>query len=216
VAEVEVLPGYNQAISMTAIRYELHFLLLSIAACAYVVLGGILAANPLLLYGLMGAFHATTIVASLREQGLDNSWKAVFFIALAGVWSIATYFLAMMVDVGFWPVYPKLTSLQGSFVLVFIFLVGSAIGSSGYWLMVRLFWVKSLRLADWFRTVALCLAATFSACMMFGGGIHFDLDNFKTDLPWTITWWFAFSLSLYWSETRKAARTRLQSIESAS
>jgi hypothetical protein len=107
---------------------------------------------------------------------------------------------------------------RSNFNLILIFLTGSAIGSSGYWLLVRLFWLKSLRRADWLRTVALCVAATLLAALalgMFDGYVHgvakLDADIISPIL--TVAWWFAFSISLYWSEMSEQASKSTQAME---
>jgi hypothetical protein len=107
---------------------------------------------------------------------------------------------------------------RSDFNRIFIFLTGSAIGSSGYWLLVRLFWLKSLRRADWLRTVALCVAATLLAALalgMFDGYVHgvakLDADVISPIL--TVAWWFAFSISLYWSEMSAQASKSTQAVE---
>jgi len=207
---------------MTAIRYGFHFALLALAALAYdamrVFIFGFSLDSFLFTYGLIGFLHATTIVVSLRDHELDGAWKEVFFIALAAGWSVVTAF-SWMIGVIIGAAFSDLMSgLQAppAVSLTFVFLIGSAIGSSGYWLMVRLFWVKSLGFVDWLRTVAFCLAATLSASIVMEGLGQLDLNKMKTDLPWTVLWWVAFSASLYWSETKKVAHKSLQSAESAS
>jgi hypothetical protein len=99
-----------------------------------------------------------------------------------------------------------------------IFLTGSAIGASGYWLLIRLFWLKSLRRADWLRTTLLCVAATSLAGLalsMFGGYVR-GVANLNADIispTLTVAWWFAFSISLYWSESNEQANTPAQAVE---
>jgi len=99
-----------------------------------------------------------------------------------------------------------------------IFLTGSAIGASGYWLLMRLFWMKSLRRADWLRTTSLCVAATSLAGItlgMFGGYVHGTANlNANIISPiLTVAWWFAFSISLYWSEINEQADKSAQEVE---
>jgi hypothetical protein len=89
-------------------------------------------------------------------------------------------------------------------------LTGSAIGASGYWLLVRQFWLKSLRRADWLRTVALCVVGTLLSA------VAVDALNPSTEIfspIITIAWWFAFSISLYWSEMSAYANQSTKVIE---
>jgi hypothetical protein len=185
---------------MRSIRYGLHFPLLIVGLLLLwlaqdidlrIRIGG---ANPS--YDvLVGALHATSIVVSLRNRKPNNLILALSFIALAAVWSGATPILAL------WST--ALWHLQGGIDIVLIIVTASAIGSAGYWLLVRLFWLESLRLVDCLRTVALCVAATllsFTVGMLDQRG---DRD-FKS-LLLVAAWWFAFSVSLYWSEISRHA-----------
>jgi hypothetical protein len=99
-----------------------------------------------------------------------------------------------------------------------IFLTGSAIGASGYWLLVRMFWLKSLRGADWLRTVALCVTATLlalHALQMFDGYVRgvakLNADTMSPIL--TVAWWFAFSISLYLSDKSEQTYKPTQTVE---
>lgn len=101
-----------------------------------------------------------------------------------------------------------------------IFLTGSAIGASGYWLLVRLFWLKSLRRADWLRTISLCVTATLLVEAVLGvfdgyvGGVA-KLNTAIISPILTVAWWFAFSISLYWSETSEQANQSAQMVKTA-
>jgi hypothetical protein len=141
---------------------------------------------------LIGILHAVSVVVSLRNRRTNQSIIALSFVALAGVWSAATPFLALF----------SLWFLHGGLAIVLIFAAGSAIGSAGYWLLVRLFWLKWLRPLDCFRTISVCVGATllsFAVGLLNQGGGGRNLAS----LLFTMAWWFAFSLSLYWSETTR-------------
>jgi hypothetical protein len=196
-----------------AIRYKLHFATLSLAAVVFLL------ANRLTLpywisnfdffhYGLMGALHATCIVVSLRDRKVARPIIALCFIALATIWSAATPILGLWGSIVWAPFYDFLRRHQlGALAIVF---TGSAIGASGYWLLVRQFWLRSLRPTDWIRTLALCLAATLLSAFAL------DLLNPSIDLlspTITLAWWFAFSISLYWSEMSGRAKKSTQMIE---
>ena len=79
-----------------------------------------------------------------------------------------------------------------------ILLIGSAIGYSGYWLLVRQFWLKSLRRADWLRTVGLWVTATLLAGLATGmldgyvRGLNVDI----LDSILTVTWLFVLDFTV--------------------
>jgi hypothetical protein len=122
--------------------------------------------------------------------------------------SAATPFLGLWGSIVWVPLNEILRRYQlGTFA---VYLTGSAIGSSGYWLLVRLFWLKSLRRADWLRTVALCVAATLLSL------IALDVQKPSVEIfspIITIAWWFAFSISLYWSEMSGCANKSTEAME---
>lgn len=92
-----------------------------------------------------------------------------------------------------------------------VLLSASAFGASGYWILVRLFWLKSLRSADLIATVALCMITT--AVSWMGAGILKSLGSVDvSDLLPTLAWWVAFSISLYWSEVRRTRENTMQTM----
>jgi|HubBroStandDraft_2_1064218.scaffolds.fasta_scaffold75304_2 hypothetical protein len=198
---------------MKAIRYKLHFATLSLAAVVFLL------ANRLRLpywisnfdffhYGLMGALHAACIVVSLRDRKVARPIIALCFITLATVWSAATPILGLWGSIVWVPFYDFLRRHQlGAYAIV---LTGSAIGASGYWLLVRQFWLRSLQGTDWLRSVALCMVATTLS------GVALDVMNPSVDIlspTITVAWWFAFSISLYWSEMSERANKSAKMIE---
>lgn len=192
---------------MKAIRYKVHFPILALAAIIYWLLQNVdFAVRAFGLnvfdYLLMGALHSASIVVSLRTRRASYPITAPSFVVLAAAWSAATPILALSSLVVWGPLMEKAFRVKGLSV-VFAFLVGSAIGSAGYWLLVRLFWLKALRRADCFRTVALCVAATL---VSNGVGMLDQLgDSGFTSTLFTVAWWLAFSGSLYWAEIRGCA-----------
>jgi hypothetical protein len=157
----------------------------------------------------MGALHATSIVVALRDRRARGpiivfGLSALCFITLAALWASTTPIMGLWGSIVWFPITAFLPpSLHN---LIFVLITGSAIGCSGYWVLVRWFWVKSLRRVDLLRTVTLCVAATLlvtgisevvpsSVTLMrpeLWGGVF--------DVLQTVAWWFAFSISLYWSE----------------
>jgi hypothetical protein len=198
--------------AMSSIRYNLHFLTLIVAVVIFWLAKGVylparIANFDFFHFGLMGLLHSTSIVVSLRDRKAVHPIIALCFIALATIWSAATPIVALWSGVVWGPIAEALP--RSNFNLIVLFVLGSAIGSSGYWLLVRLFWLKSLRRADWLKTVALCVAATslsFVAIEVLkpNSGYFF--------LMLTVAWWFGFSISLYWSEMSGHAKNSTEAM----
>jgi len=211
---------------MKAIRYGVHFTALILAALVFwfakdLAFGDRLFNFRFFHFGLMGALHSTSIVVSLRDRRATHPIiafpiYALGFITLATVLSAWTPFMGLWGSMVWAPFDDILRryNLGGDS----IYLTGSAIGASGYWLLVRQFWLKSLRRADWLRTVALCVTATLLA------GLALDMsDGYVRGVPklnvdiispiLTVAWWFAFSISLYWSEMSEQANKSTQAME---
>lgn len=188
---------------MKSIRYSIHFPALVVAALILWLTKDVrfpywVSNFNFYLFGMMGALHATCIVVSLRNRKPAHLVIALCFITLAAVWSAATPILGLWGSIVWYPITHFLP--PGEFHQSFIFLTGSAIGSAGYWLLVRMFWLKSLRRTDCLRTVALCVAATllsFATLEILPRSLDIGDPNILT-----AAWWFAFSISLYWSEMR--------------
>jgi hypothetical protein len=204
---------------MKAIRYGLHFATLTVAAVIFWLAKDLylpywIANFDFFHYALMGVLHATCIVVSLRDRRAPHPIiafpiYALCFIMLATILSAATPILGLWGAIVWAPLGDILREkhLGG----LSIFLTGSAIGASGYWLLVRLFWLKSLRWADWLRTVWFCVTATLVAELalgMFDGYVR-GVAKLNADIVspvLTVAWWFAFSISLYWSESSDQAK----------
>jgi len=181
------------------IRYRLHFLILLGASFLLWL------ANEFdfAFYGLPGALHATALVFSLRNR--KARWHAVLslgFILLAVAWNTATAFIALLSSKLWNLVVPN--ALDGSLLVILILVTGSAAGAAGYWLLVREFWLKSLGRTDCLRTVVLCVAATLVS-LVLALPDQSGKDYYATVL-FTVAWWFAFSLSIYWSEMSGQAK----------
>jgi len=199
---------------MKVIRYSIHFPALIVAGFVFWLARDLdLPASinnfRVVHYGLMGLLHALAIVVSLRDRKAIRPLKAFGFIALAALWSAFTPIAGLWGSIVWLPITAFLPpSLHN---LIIFFITGSAIGSSGYWLLVRWFWMKSLRRVDLLRTVMLCVAAT--SLVGIAGEMAPDSATLNRPELWsdtyelllTVGWWFAFSISLYWSEMRKYA-----------
>jgi len=211
---------------MTVIRYGLHFATLTVAAVTLwlakdLYLPYCISNFDLFHYALMGALHAACIVISLRVHKVTHPIiafpiHALFFVMLATLISAVTPVLGLWGSIVWAPLGDILRENHlGTNVIL---LTGSAIGASGYWLLVRLFWLRCLRWADWLRTASLCVAATCLAGLaldMFGGDVHgvASLNGDIVSPTLTVAWWLAFSISLYWSESKEQANKSAQVVE---
>lgn len=201
---------------MKAIRYNLHFLILALAAFVLwfardLKLPASIDGFRDVHFGLIGILHAFAVVVSLRDRKAVRPLTAFCFSALAAAWSIATPIVALWTSFVWYPVSWFLP--RGQSFPMLLLLQGSAVGSSGYWLLVRQFWIRSLRRADLVRTVTLCVGETLLVTISanaISSRVDFKLKRPEvwaggSELLLTVAWWFAFSLSLYWSETRAKA-----------
>jgi hypothetical protein len=210
---------------MKVIRYGLHFTALALAAVTFWLAKDYVpdwSSNfDFFHFALMGALHATSIVVSVRDRRAGDPIipfpiYALGFIAFATVLSACTPVMALWGSIVWLPFHDILSAIHlGSYIG---FLTGSAIGASGYWLLVRLFWLKSLRRADWLRTVALCVTATLLASIalnMFDRyvrGVAKPQADIISPIR-TVAWWFAFSISIYWSEMSEQTNKSTQAVE---
>jgi len=202
---------------MTSIRYRLHFPLLIVAVLLFWLAKGIrfpvwVSNFDSFHYGLMGVLHATALVVSVRNRNANYPVIALCFITLAAVWSAVTPILGLWGSIVWTPVVwtPLAKILRESDVgFVLLLLTGSAIGAAGYWLLVRLFWLKSLRHVDCLRTVSLCVAATLLSIAVLEAlpqSVDRSVDGDTNSLVFTAVWWFTFSISLYWSEISRHSK----------
>jgi hypothetical protein len=225
------IPGLSDPLApaIKAIRYGLHFAFLTAAVVVFLLaqdlaLGERSLGFDFFRFGIMGALHATGIVISLNDRRaihpiIKFPINALVFITLATLWAAATPIMGLWGGSIVW--HPIIALLPPSLNnLIFVLITGSAIGALGYWVLVRLFWIRSLRRMDLLKTVTLCVCATLLVEIYgyaapsgltltrpkFWGHV-FDWESFFDPLP-TIAWWFAFSISLYWSETKITPRKR--------
>jgi hypothetical protein len=207
---------------MKAIRYDIHFATLTVAAVVF-WFATIDLTHPArssyfenFYYGLIGALHAISIVVSLRKNKPAPPIFALCFISLAAIWSHLTPFMGVLSSVMWAPITAPIRQISHRPNLdlsCFAYLNGSIIGSSGYWLLVRLFWVKYLKRVDWLRTMALCATGTLISIVAVE---TLELNDHTNFMLMTAVWWLAFSLSLYWSETSALAQKITQATVTAS
>lgn len=204
---------------MKPIRYSVHFPVLIAAALLYwwaihydVWIFGF----DYFHFGLTGALHSIAIVVALRNPRVGEPIvvfrvQALCFIALATLLGAVTPILGLWGSIVWAPISIFVPFPYG---LTFVFVTGSAIGSAGYWALVRKFWMPSLGRADLLKTVTLCASATllvelYGYTVPSGFSITWpELRQHLVELFQTIAWWFAFSTSLYWSETNITSRKR--------
>src|SRR4029077_20840291 len=105
-----------------------------------------------------GSLHAASLVISLRDRSAVTLRKAIIFITLVGALSVLTVFSPILLV----PVLSveKTPTLGQTVRLCLVLAGGSAFGASGYWLLLRLFWLKSRRFLNLITTIALCSATT--------------------------------------------------------
>jgi hypothetical protein len=203
---------------MKVIRYGLHFAMLAVAAVIFLRLRNLYprftgSDFDFFHFGLMGALHATCVVASLRQYRAPCSsvafpLYALSFVTLVTVMGAVTPILGLWGTIIWTPLGDAFAAKVGP---ALIFITASTIGASGYWLLVRFFWMRTLRRRDWLRTVSLCVTATLLAIYFLErvGGYKRGVSKLDQTLFYpilTVAWWFAFSISLYWSEATVANR----------
>jgi hypothetical protein len=145
-------------------------------------------------FGVIGALHATSLVAALK--GSISVVVRVGFIAGAAVLSIGVPFIGIAVA-------KALASEE--FVL---FGVGSAAGALMYWLLAKQLVLPHLRFRSLGAVVLFCTSATLIVVAIeqnFPQLLH-DLwprvTQLLGDLSYTVAWWVTFSVSLFVTEDK--------------
>ena len=204
-----------QCLSVKSIRYGVHFPALIVAVLTFWLAKDVQPFGPfrsvqvadVFQNGLMGILYASTIVVSLRDHTAISALRAFGFIVLTILWSAFTPMI------GWWGSAWLLGTRSLPRILLFVLITGSAIGSAGLWLLVRSFWMNSLRRMDLFRTVILCVAVTLLVIFAGNVGGEFIMRSRFWIRAFGIlfsAWWIAFSISLYWSDTSKNAGKPLE------
>lgn len=203
------------------IAYRRHFLTLSLAVVLLYLSGKALDRIPvgeirdLAILGLPGALHAGSVLLSLRRT--PNVARSAFFVALAACFNFGAIFSGL-IALPLFPLVPVIVRLVpqlrdigdstpgDSARVLFYVIAASACGSLAYWLAVRAFWMKQLRYRDLFRTLTLCVIATILAfiglAVLGSSPAYFESTRTVRDILPTVMWWFAFSASLWWTESR--------------
>jgi hypothetical protein len=170
---------------MKAIQYDRHCMFLVLGA-AILLIDAFVDSTPLLAFALMGGLHANAIVNALRYRAPVTPRKATFFVVLVAGLSVVTIFSPLLLS----PVLSlRDTMKQDSWVLVCM-AFASAFGATAYWLLIRLFWLRSLTLVSWTPAVVLYVAATTLSFVSHLSERYFFLIA-------AFAWWAAFSFALY-------------------
>ena len=175
---------------MPVLAYRRHFGYLFVAAIVLAVAPDAIPAwldRFLTINALYGLLHAIAVVLALN---LVDKWpKRMSFVAMTAVLSATVPLFAIYS-----------TNLLGvndaSFIAAFA--IGSAAGAASYWLLVRAFWMSELSASSLLLTIFLCVAATMlslvGSTLLSGFGAR---DSAVAGLLPTISWWVAFSSSLW-------------------
>ena len=204
-----------------AIAYRRHFLLLSVAVLLLHLSGRALDQIPVsnirdfAILGLPGALHAGSVLLSLRRR--PNIARSVSFVALAACFNLGAIFSGL-IALPLLPLVPYIVRLVpqlrdigdstpgDSVRVLFYAIAASACGSLAYWFVVRAFWMKQLRYRDLLRTLTLCVMATILAfiglAVLGSSPAYFESTRSVGDILPAVMWWFAFSASLWWTESR--------------
>jgi hypothetical protein len=220
---------------MRTLAYQRHFLILSGAVVLLHLGGKALDRTPVsnirdfAIFGLPGALHAGSVVLSLTRRATIA--RSVSFVVFAAVLNFGAIFSGIIAFPLF-PIVPVIVRLipqlreigdstpGDSVRVLFVVLSASACGTLAYWFLVRAFWLKSLNYGDLFRSPTLCVTATLLAFV--GGAVlsstpaYFNSTRIVTAILPTALWWFAFSASLWWSESDEETKAGIpEAIESA-
>jgi hypothetical protein len=180
---------------MTIIRYPRHFACLAVAALALINVVPLSVPSWLdrftFFSALDGLLHAGAVVLALNVAA---SWiKRLTFAAITAVLSGGVPYFGLAFE--------RPLGLDGTAAFLAAFAIGSAGGAAAYWLLVRVFWIRSLTAASLMRTIAFCVGATLvsfaMAVLVSGFG---RTPSVVGDVLPTVCWWLAFSYSLYLSE----------------
>ena len=188
---------------MSTFLYKRHFVALILAALFLAFTPsiqdaiGVGNAQFVAIFGLPGALHSISLVVSLRRR--SSALQRVVFVMLATVWSVAATLLAMGTPF----LLGRLFEGSGDKGILIIAGLASALGTLGYWLLIRGFWLRSLKIGDLIPTLALCVLATVLSWV----GAAYALPQ-SSSSPYVLSifflimpaWWTAFSASLYITE----------------
>lgn len=185
---------------MKVIDYQRHCALLFAAALIVMFLGKLPTptwiSEPIFLFGLIGPLHALAIVASLKRK--VALLRRIVFVCITALLSVLAPILGFMLA--------ATVSVAGGFAFFLALVLASVFGASTYWLLIRWSWIGTLSYSSLRFTVVLCALtmpiAFIGAATLTGFGLRQEgvLLLIADAMP-TISWWCAFSYSLYRSET---------------
>lgn len=173
---------------MGILHYGRHFSLLGAAAAVlasshrWSAASGAVAA-----FGVFGALHAATLVATLRCP--QRPWRRPAFVVIGASLSMLTVALAV-----------ALRAAAPPGVLQPMLLVGlsSALGAAGYALLIRQWFAARLPPR---ALLAITLGCSLTSLAVLATGLY-------RVGPWcfAVTWWLAFSVGLWLHDGRRHAR----------
>jgi hypothetical protein len=187
---------------MNRINYGRHFMILSAAAGFMLFFDRIATMFPdgyavHAYFASAGLLHAMALVVSLRID--ESLLRRCVFVGLAVAASVVTPWAGLVwggliVGLGF----PKEMGLFS------VIIAASAGGACAYWFMAHILLFRTFAVSSLLRTVCACVIGTLAAMLLPRVGISAPLGALAT-----ILWWTAFSGSLFLSDRKDLANTRL-------
>jgi hypothetical protein len=172
---------------MSALNYRRHFALLAGLVAVFVAGASWRPSDVVWSAALFGAAHATSLVVSLRTS--SSAARRGAFVVLAAALAAASLWLTL--QVGHLAQVPsRLRTPAGLLALC------SGLGAMSYGALVRRFWIGKLSLGTVLALTLGCIGAT-------GAVFHWLPSSRGLAGSWlAATWWWAFSLALYFFERR--------------
>jgi len=188
---------------MGTLNYKVHFGALLLAMIALWLTYSLTIPDwierAVYVYGLVGVLHACALVVSLPKSAAVL--RRVTFVALAGVASVLQAWVPALIFPALWMIPGMRTSDSPIFEVAWLF--GATFFGAAYWLLVRGFWLRSLKLVNLLITLVLCGGTTLFAVTSAG---ELAVSRGVSAILPTAAWWVAFSISLYVGEGSEALR----------
>ncbi len=172
---------------MTVINYPRHFAYLALGAIALFAVQLWLQDVSIIL-PLNGFLHAAAVVCAIR--GAATWLRRALFAATAAILSFGSFYIVNLVP-------PAAAQFIG-------ICLASMIGAASYWSVVRVFWIPRLSALSLLSAVSLCAAVSLAWDLTFRYSLFFAIKPLILTIH-TLSWWLAFSFSLYLSERASAA-----------
>jgi hypothetical protein len=182
---------------VTVFRYPRHCALVAAAAIVLVILPRIpvpLRVDRLmLLFAASGVLYSATLLLALAAP--VSCYARLGFAGISAISGAVSPYVGLALA--------SLLGVRGTAALPAAFALAAAAGAAAYFLVVRALFLRTLTLRAFWRTLALCVAATLLAYAIavlawpapYGKYLAPLLDA----LP-AVGWWLGFSFSLYLAE----------------